>query len=162
MPRESLDFGPPEHAATEGIRFRLHGPGWEEWFTTVPQAPSGALSDLLRGIQYDEQRRAVYLAPNLIRFMVNVLREQATEWVVEVPEGAEVVTPDEAKARGLEVPEGPEAEGAQLVVVETDDVVRFFALTNDKRRPLPVEQLGACVKGISEAMGNRPTPPSAP
>lgn len=158
MARPELDFGPPEHTATEGVRFRLWGNGWEEWFTTMPEAPSGVLGDLQIGITYDEQRRPVYRAPNLIRFVINVLREQACEWVEEVPKGAEVVTPDEAHARGLVV---PEAEGgSNLVVVAVDDVARFYALVNDKARVVPVDQLGRCVKGLSEALANRPTPPS--
>lgn len=159
MARPQLDFGPPEHTHTEGVRFRLWGPGWEEWFTTVPEAPSGVLHDLTMGIQLDAQRRPVYSAPNLIRFVLNVLREQAAEWVADVREGADVVTPEQARARGLEVPDRTEA-GTNLVVVPTDDVARFYALVQDKARLVPVEQLGRCVKGLSEELANRPTPPS--
>lgn len=165
MARPELDFGPPEHTHTEGIRFRLHGVGWEEWFTTVAEAPSGALHDLTTGIQYDAQRRPVYNAAALIRFVLNVLQEQAAEWRTDadVPEGSEAITPEQARARGLQVGERPadtaEAE-AKLWVVTTDDVARFYALVNDKARPVPVEQLARCVKGLAEALANRPTPPS--
>lgn len=159
MARPQLDFGPPEHTHTEGVRFRLWGPGWEEWFTTLPEAPSGVLHDLSMGIQMDAQRRPVYSAPNLVRFMLNVLREQATEWVVDPPEGAEVITPAQAAERGLEVP-APVPDGAKLVVVPTDDVARFYDLMSDKARVVPVDQLGRCVKGLSEELANRPTQPS--
>lgn len=165
MARPELDFGPPEHTHTEGVRFRLHGPGWEEWFTTVAEAPSGALHDLTTGIQYDAQRRPIYNAAALIRFVLNVLQEQAAEWRadVDVPEGAEAITPEQAKARGLQVeanqpPEGAEGE-PKLWVVTTDDVARFYALVNDKARPVPIDQLARCVKGLAEALANRPTPP---
>lgn len=160
MARPELDFGPPEHVATEGVRFRLWGPGWEEWFTTMPEAPSGVLGDLQVGIQYDAQRRPTYRAPNLIRFVLNVLREQTTEWVLDVAEGAEVVTREEAAARGLEVSEDHDPARCNLVVVTTDDVARFYDLVNDKARVVPVDQLGRCVKGLSDALANRPTPPS--
>lgn len=164
MARQPLEFGPPESTHTEGIRFKLYGPGWEEWFITVPEAPSGVLHELNQGIRYDAQRRAVYSAPNLVRFVLGVLREQAAKWLTDdaVPEGAEPITPGQAAERGLEVEGDDKAAGAKLYVVTTDDVARFFDLVHDKARPVPVEQLGQCVKELSEAMANRPTPPSRP
>jgi hypothetical protein len=158
--RQELDFGPPEHSQPEGVRFRLHGPGWEEWFTTVAEAPAGALSNLVMGITYDAQRRARYSAPHLVRFVLDVLREHRAAYpTAELPEGAERLTLAEARAQGLEVPDAGEHDDTPLVVVPADDADRFAALVMDKRRLLPVEQLGACAKGLAEALTNRPTVP---
>lgn len=166
MARTHRDFGPPEGPSAEGVTFTLSGPGWSETFTTVAEAPSGVLNDLVSGITYDDEGNRIYRAPNLIHFVIGVLREEkavALDGEGKFPDDlgmtglpSDVLTAEEAEGRGLDVPEGAE----KVAVVPADDVGRFFALMHDKRRIVNVERLGELVIWLAEELSSRPTQPS--
>lgn len=124
--------------------FQLKG----ETFTTIEMAPAGVLNDLQGGVQFTPSGQRVYQAPNLISFMVSVLRD------------VERVAPEVAESRGLDL-EGLEVGDDGLVQVPADDVQRFVALMNDKTRVVDVAKLGSLVIWLSqEFSGGRPTVPS--
>lgn len=134
------DFTPSAPQRKEGFVFHLAG----ETFTTLPEAPSGVLNDFIAGIQLDPSGRRQYSAPNLIRFIEGVLREE------------EALTAEEAEARDIK----REPDGDGLVYVPTDDVERFRAIVYGKRNVIPIEALGELVIKLGEVLGDRPTQPS--
>lgn len=151
------EFGAPKHQRREPITFRL----LDEPFAALPEAPAGAVNDLMAGIQLDETGSRVYSAPNLIRFVVAVLREETIEpWTEDTDvDDDDVLTQADAVAAGFWV--SPEHEHVEkFVVVPTDDVQRFMRLVNSKRTILPIDVLGECVMWLSEKLTNRPTLPS--
>lgn len=151
------DFGAPADMRREAVTFSLAG----EDFTCLPEAPSGVLNDLIAGVEYTDDGDRQYSAPNLIEFVAGVLRERTAVAFAdgdELPDGGEVMTPDEALAQNVAVPEG---DHAKVLVAPADDVKRFRALMRDKRRIVPIDTLGELVIWLSEELGNRPTGPSA-
>lgn len=155
------DFGTPADMSKEPVSFTMGG----EQFDCLPEAPSGALNDLVAGVSYNDDGDRVYSAPNLIEFVCQVLREHeaiAVEGDALNDAELEILTPDEARAQNIWVPAQPDGSDPEKVaIMPTNDVQRFRALMRDKRRPVPIDQLGDLVIWLSEELGNRPTPPSA-
>lgn len=144
MAQRHRDFGAPADVNKEPVTFTLsgivasgprRGEAWKEDFVCVAEAPSGVLNDLVAGISVDEQGNRVYSAPNLIRFVLGVLRE------------SEDVT-------------DPEGDGSTLLTRPTDDVTRFQSLMHDKARIVPLDTLGELVMWLAEELSNRPSTPS--
>lgn len=130
-PRQTPD-GPPNY-----ILFKLAG----ETFHALPEAPAGVLNDLIAGIDLDGAGNRVYRTPNLISFMVGVLREK------------EPLTPAEAAERGFEQPPGSDG----YVWVRADDVSRFERIIYGKEHIVRIEELGDLVLHIGQKLSNRPT-----
>lgn len=154
------EFGTEPERAREPIRFKL----LHEEFEALPEAPAGALNDLVAGIQLDEQGNRVYNAPNLVRFVAAVLaEEEAVPW--DEPDPDEPVRPldvlsvSEARERNLWV--DPEWNCEKVAVMPTGHVERFLKLVNSKRYIVRIEVLGELVMWLSEELTGRPLQPSA-
>lgn len=160
MTQRHREFGAPPNQETEPVSFLLQG----EEFVCLPVAPSGTLNDFIAGIRTDDRGQRIYSAPNLISFVIGVLREEKplaadeAEALGYVGEGYEPLTASEARARGHLV----EDDDAKVVLVAADDVSRFYELVHDKHRVVPIEQLGDVVLWLSEVLMGRPTRPPGP
>lgn len=160
MTQRHRDFSPPDKPHQVPVSFGMHG----ELFTCVQVAPAGVLNDMIAGIRTDDTGSRVYSAPNLIAFVIGVLREDKAVEAEEAEalgfagEGYEPLTADEALAGGHEPPEGAE----KVVVVPADDVPRFYELMHDKRRAVPIEELGEVVLWLADVLMGRPMRPPGP
>lgn len=133
------DFSPRSKTTEKPtyIEFMLAG----EHFHALSEAPAGIMNDLLAGIGLDDAGNRVYQAPNLIRFVQGVLREQ------------EALTPEEATERGIE--RKPSDDG--LVWIPADDLRRFSRVVYGKQHVVKVDELGELVMWLSEKLADRPT-----
>lgn len=135
-----IHFGENRERRKEGVKFELGG----ELFETIPEAPAASLLDLMQGIELNDDGLRLYRAPNLIRFVTSVLREEET------------ITVREALERGIRVPEDQDMDAE--IDVSTDDVERFSRVVSAKnlRQTVTIEDLGDCAMTLAEKLGGAP------
>lgn len=150
------EFGTPRQRQTEPVRFKLV----DQEFEALPEAPAGAVNDLLAGITLDERGNRVYSAPNLIRFVTSVLVDERCIPIEDDDDndyGDRVVSVDDARERGMWV--DPDWHASKVAVMPADDVERFLDLCFSKRTVVPVDTLGEVVIWLSEKLTGRPMVP---
>lgn len=131
----AADAGPE----IDGPTFELGG----ETFHCMAIPAGGVLPRVLNAVRFDDRGRRVYNAPDLVRFIEDVLCEE-----MQVPQAP---PPSDDAA--------PALVEAVMVTQPVDDVERWTALMEDKKRPVPIETLGNVVMWLIEFYTDRPTTP---
>lgn len=115
-----------------GPEFELGG----ETFHCLPMPAGGVLPRLTRAVGVDDRGRSV-TNPDILLFMEEVLCEEMLLPQADV-----------------------ESEDAPLVLQPCDDLARWRALMDDKKRPVEASVLVDVVLWLVEWYGDRPTRPS--
>lgn len=126
----------------EGPSFKLG----DEEFHCMACPPGGVLPRVMSAARFDDRGRRVFNAPDIAMFIEDVLCDEML-----VPQAPA----DTVDGTGAEV---ALVEGV-MVLQPVDDVERWKALMEDKKRPIPIERLGDIMLWLIEYYTDRPTAP---
>lgn len=155
-----------------GVQFSIEG----EPFTTKGWIPAGASNDILAAVSLDENHNLRYSTPDLLRFMLNVLRETELVTVATARErealgehdepdesAVEWLTFEDARRLEIDVSNAGEDEAAdgkvRLVRLSTDDKRRFEKIAYEGE-DVDIEVIGEAFIYIVEELQGRPFQPA--